>query len=272
MFLPGAVTRPRCRSESSDDMLSLLLPPCWTGRAFQPGLFLCAWACGPLPLELRCPPDMPPWDDRSPVDATPVQVTISTRKLRRDAILWDAILEPDETMVWSGRPDYGRKLHQAIGDERVLHGSIAVGIAVIWAVLPLLPEGGHVGQRAAIGICAVSTLLMLLFALAVAVGRTDHLGRVHYAVTDCRAIVCHDVKTLTLTRRARLICCALSQTFTYPISDTRPHASVRVGSEFARHPTRYSGVEPILFEQVADAEHVRSVLFAASEASARRGG
>jgi len=175
-------------------------------------------------------------------------------------------------LLWSGRPDHGRKLHQAIGDERVLHGSIAVGIAVIWAVPYLLPEGGTVGPTAAIWICAVSTLLLILFALAVAVGRTDHLGRAHYAVTDCRAIVCHDVKTLALTRRARLTCCALSHTFTYPISDTRPHASVRVGSEFARHPTLYAGVEPILFEQVAGAEHVRRILFAASEASAHREG
>jgi len=48
------------------------------------------------------------------------------------------ILEPDETLLWTGQPGYGRKLFQILGPERYWHLGLAGGIFALWASVPFI--------------------------------------------------------------------------------------------------------------------------------------
>ena len=38
-----------------------------------------------------------------------------------DHVELDEILEPEEHLIWSGLPGYGRRFPEAVGDERTIH-------------------------------------------------------------------------------------------------------------------------------------------------------
>ena len=100
--------------------------------------------------------------------------------------IWEAVLEPSELLLWTGRPARGLRLTQMAA------GMIAIAIAghgVLALVLfAVMPETGSppLGVLAILGIMSVALIAMpVLLALA----ETWMRDFLYYAVTDRRAVI-----------------------------------------------------------------------------------
>ncbi|SDF17476.1 hypothetical protein SAMN04488567_3566 [Limimaricola pyoseonensis] len=153
----------------------------------------------------------------------------------------------------------------------------------LWLTWPLIEDDGSLTKGDAIWVYGALTLGFLIAAFYLAAARSYLLDSLHYAVTDRRAIVRREGRNHVLASRAYLVSCEHSSEFPYHIAEGRPHPSLTVGALLSEDvvqpfgyglthpgwgPLRDRGVIPVLFEQIADAEAVRALLLATSDASA----
>lgn len=192
---------------------------------------------------------------------------------------WSKILEPGEQLLWTGRPDYGRRFFQVVGHERYWHLGHALGIVALWSVLPFLKEEK---AQDAVWFFGMVTLILLLLSVAIARFRADVLGSLYYAVTDRRAVVLRKGRNVFLRMRSYVASCPHRAAYPYAIIKGRPYDTVRVGSMLSEDvvqpyglgvfhdgwdPLRLRGIVPISFENIQDATGVHDAILKLAKAA-----
>ena len=196
---------------------------------------------------------------------------------------WYRILEPGEQLLWTGRPDYGRRFFQIVGHERYWHLGHALGIVALWGVLPFLKEDK---VQDAVWFFGMVTLILLLSSVVTARFRADILGSLFYAVTDRRAVVVRKGRNVFSRMRSYVVSCPHRATYPYAITKGRPYDTLRVGSMLSEdvvqpfgfglyhegwNPLKLRGISPISFENIHDATGVHeAILTLAKAANGRR--
>ncbi|WP_281968166.1 hypothetical protein [Roseovarius nanhaiticus] len=193
---------------------------------------------------------------------------------------WDRVLEKGERLLWTGRPEHGRRLWQVVGQEPVWYAGGAIAIAAMWGGVLFIRE-----ERAdMIILFSALTAIVLLAALFMVLQRQFVLSHLYYAITDRRAIICRRGRDVLLRDGLYFLFFAHDTDWTYPILPGRSLASVRVGTLLSENAVQpfgaglvHSGwpvlrgrtVTPALFENLPDARAVQRML---REAAARRAG
>ncbi|SIO42038.1 hypothetical protein SAMN05444722_2027 [Rhodovulum sp. ES.010] len=204
-----------------------------------------------------------------------LRVTISSLGPGDSEAGWDGYLSPTETLLWTGRPQYGRRIRDVVGAEKTWHIGLLAGAVAMWLTWPMIGDDAGVTATDALWVYGAVTLLFGLVSAYIVVTRAYVLGTLHYAVTDRRALVRREGRNHFLARRAFLVSSPLSPEFSCPVVEDRPYPSLTVGhllSEGVVQPLGYGlvhpgwgplrtlGVIPVLFEQVEDVDHVRRLL------------
>ena len=194
---------------------------------------------------------------------------------------WTLALDEGESLLWTGRPEYGRALLQMVGHEPVWYASIATGIVAMWIGLGVVPTEGPFGKSEAITLYAAVTAMFALGAAFMASQRQFVLSKLHYAITDRRAIICRRGRDVRLRDGLYFVFCPLDPGWPYPIFPGRPLSSIRVGSSLSEETAQPFGAGlahpgwpvlwgrinmPILFENITDAPALRERLLAAAAA------
>jgi len=194
---------------------------------------------------------------------------------------WTLALAEGEAVLWTGRPEHGRRFYQLTGQEPVLYASMVAGIAVMWGSLAVISFDGSFSRGEAVTIYAALTTMLFLFALWVAWERQFVLCNLYYALTDRRAIVCRRGRDWRLRDGLYFIGIPYDPGYAFPILPGRPYASLRVGSALSEDSVQpfgaglaHSGwpalrgrvLMPILFENISTARELREMLLAAIEA------
>jgi len=180
---------------------------------------------------------------------------------------WQDVLKDGEELLWSGRPEYGRKFMQFVGQEKIFYGSFVVGIVAIWiSFLFIEPDGRHNRTEAAWIFSALSIGFVAGF-YYMAATRSYVLSNLFYAITDQRAIVCRKGKNFRLSNRRYFLSFPYLATYSFPIFSGHPLSSIQVGSLLSEeivqpfghgltHPGwpvgQARGVIPVLFENIED--------------------
>ncbi len=139
------------------------------------------------------------------------------------------ILDPNEKLLWSGAPGYGRKLFQAVGDERKIHIFLLIASVVMWATLPFINADAEFGRFEAYWIYGAMTFAFVAFSFSIASQRHYVLFNLAYFVTDRRVIICRRGRNWRFGVRLYIVSCEHSATFPYSIVDSRPYPSLEVG-------------------------------------------
>ncbi len=139
------------------------------------------------------------------------------------------ILAPNEKLLWSGEPGYGRKFFQAVGDERKIHVFLLIASVVMWATIPFIDADAEFGRFDACWIYGAMTFAFVVFSFSIASQRHYVLYNLAYFVTDSRVIVCRRGRNWRLGVRLYLVSCEHSATFPYSIVDSRPYPSLEFG-------------------------------------------
>ena len=216
-----------------------------------------------------------------------MRVSISSQIPVGNGTGWKQFLEPGETLLWTGRPAYGRRVFEFIGAEKTWQLGLLLGTVAMWLTWPMIERDGARTADDAIWGYGAATLAFGLVAIYMATARAYVLGTLHYAVTDRRAIVRREGRNHFLANREFLVSCEHSQGFRFPIVPGLPYPSLTVGYLLSRdevqpfgyglthpgwHPLRARGVVPILFEQLENAGDVRDLLAATTSGAAHAGG
>ena len=182
------------------------------------------------------------------------------------------VLEPGETLLWSGRPEYGRKLFQFTKVERDFAKIAAVGTIAMWVTLVLIPS------QAMVPASWLYLFVTASFAAALgylAVGRSSVLSNFLYFVTDKRAIICRRGSNLYFAKRLYVVSCVHDRANPYAAVESRPMTSLQVGivplsdqlhpfGLVLRHPGQplLTGrvSTPVMFEYVEDAGGVLEII------------
>jgi len=195
---------------------------------------------------------------------------------------WSRILESGEQLMWTGRPDYGRRFFQIVGHERYWHLGHALAIVALWSVLPFLKDEK---AQDAVWFFGMVTMILLLLSVAIARFRADILGSLFYAVTDRRAVVLRKGRNVFLRMRSYVASCPHRETYLYAIIKGRPYDTVRVGSMLSVDvvqpfglglfhdgwdPLRLRGIVPISFENIQDAPRVHDAILTLAKAASMR--
>ena len=143
---------------------------------------------------------------------------------------FDDILEPDERLLWSGVPGYGRAFLEAVGDERKLHIAELVGLIIMWSTLFFIDPDADLGRVEAIWIYGAFTLAVVAVAFSMASQRHYVLNNLVYFVTDRRAIICRRGRNWRLGVRLYVVSCPHSATYPYELLPTRPYPSLQIGT------------------------------------------
>lgn len=198
---------------------------------------------------------------------------------------WSRYLGPGEVLLWSGQPDHGRRFREFSGIERTWQLVMLVGTILMWLTWPMIDEKQSPSATDAIWVYGAVTIVFALVAFYMATTRAYILSHLHYAVTNERAIVLRTGRNHLLAMRDYLISCWHAKDFPYGIVEGRPYSSLTVGFLLSEDvvqpfgyglthsgwsPLRVRGVIPVLFEQVKDANALRTLLFEASDSALAR--
>ncbi|WP_425078454.1 hypothetical protein [Ruegeria denitrificans] len=194
----------------------------------------------------------------------------------------EEILGPKERLLWSGRPGFGLKFFQAVGEERKLQIFVLVAFVALWATLPFIdadPEA-RFGRLKALFVYGIATLALLSFSAYLASQRQFVLSNLIYYVTDTRVIICRLGRNWRLSTRLFVVSCEHSKTFPYEVLPTRPYPSLRVGTLLSEqqvqflgfglshpgHPERFDrGVQPIFLDYLANSEQLLVMIRSCAE-------
>lgn len=138
------------------------------------------------------------------------------------------ILGPDEKLLWSGEPGYGRKFLQAVGDERKVHVFLLIASVVMWATIPFISTDAEFGRFEAYWIYGAMTFAFVAFSFGIAAQRQYVLFNLAYFVTNERVIVCRRGRNWRFGVRLYVVSCQHSATFPYSLVDSRPYPSLEV--------------------------------------------
>jgi hypothetical protein len=147
-----------------------------------------------------------------------------------DKLDLDDVLDPDERLLWSGRPGYGRSFLQAVGDERTIHIALLVGALVMFSTLFLMNAESRISRAEAAWVCGAVTLAFLACSFVLASQRQYVLYNLSYFVTDKRAIICRRGQNWRLAGRLYIVSCPHSGTYPYALIASRPYPSVQIGT------------------------------------------
>lgn len=136
-------------------------------------------------------------------------------------------LEPDETLLWSGNPCYGKDFFQIVGQERLMHICMLIGCIAMWASLVLIEP---TKQTTAASTFTFITILMVGASFFIAKSRQFVLKRLVYFATDRRAIVIRGDKSWQFASALHVISCVHSSEYLYKIVSGHPYPSLRIGS------------------------------------------
>ncbi|WOI58071.1 hypothetical protein [Palleronia sp. LCG004] len=150
----------------------------------------------------------------------------------------------------------------------------------MWLSMPFIDNNGTLERGDAIWVFGALSLAFGAISLLLASSRQYVLMNLFYAVTDRRAVVCRRGRDAFLRSRLYLVSCLHVWSFTYPIKDARPYPSLAIGSMLSEdavqpfglgltHPgwpmLQSRGINPILFENIREAEIVQDIILRQSE-------
>ncbi|WP_170428566.1 hypothetical protein [Ruegeria arenilitoris] len=183
----------------------------------------------------------------------------------------NAIVAPDERLIWSGHPEYGQNFLEPVGSERVIHIGLLLGTIAMWSSLFIIEPNDTFSRSDAIITFAVITIMFLAGSFGVAAHRQYVLQNLVYFVTDKRAIVCRYGRNWRLSSRIYVISCPHAATFPYEVIQSRPYPSLLIGTVLSEnqlqpfglglthpgHPLLWGDITiPIVFEYIADAQEL----------------
>ena len=186
------------------------------------------------------------------------------------------VLVPGERLIWSGRPAYGRRFFQPVGDEKVIHISLFVGALVMWSTLPFIQAHSSFGNRYAFWAFSAFSLLGLVKSAHLASQREYVLCHLLYFLTDQRAIICRRGLNWRLGARLYVVSCPHSYTYSYPVLATRPYPSLQVGTMFSFDQVQPFGLGlshpgqpilwgrtnmPVVFEYIPNANELKETIY-----------
>ncbi|MRU15035.1 hypothetical protein FDP25_06285 [Roseovarius sp. A21] len=187
----------------------------------------------------------------------------------------NTILDADEHVIWTGRPEYGRRFFQPIGAERTRLISMIFGALAMWSTLPFIPDNASFGRFDAIWVYSAASLAFLCTAMWSAHERQTVLCTLLYFVTNKRSIVCRRGRNWHAGTRLYVVSNAHSATYPYEIFATRPHPSLRVGTlldqqelnpfgfglSHSGQPVHWGALTvPVAFEQVPNAAELLAMI------------
>lgn len=196
----------------------------------------------------------------------------------------EELLELEERVLWSGAPDYGRKLFELRQNEKIVVICIAVGAVAMLLTLPFVPQGHGNSMRAAWAFLIVIAMLVC-FLVTNALDRKMLLSNLAYFVTDRRAIVVRAQKGLFRDGDVYVVSCRHSVEFPYSIRKNHPYASLRVGTLFDKERNRKALPDHVFderarlrplalstwttthveFENVREADYLRALIRSAAQ-------
>lgn len=196
----------------------------------------------------------------------------------------EGLLELDERVLWSGAPDYGRKLFELRQNEKIVAICIAVGAVAMLLALPFVPQGGGNLTRAAWVFLTVIAMLVCLW-VANALDRKLLLSNLAYFVTDRMAIIVRAQKGLFRYGDVYVVSCSHSVEFPYSIRKNHPYASLRLGTLFDKDRKRNAlpdqrfderarlrslapstwTTTPVEFENVREADYLHALIRSAAQ-------
>ncbi|WP_299418935.1 hypothetical protein [uncultured Shimia sp.] len=187
------------------------------------------------------------------------------------------ILADDEKVLWSGAPDFGKKLYEMAQTERVLGIGFAIGSVAMLSSLPFVSTkmGGWTIAAWVYG----AVIVVFFFALfAMAFDRQFVLSNQAYFVTDRRSIVLRLGRNWRLASRIYVVSCPHAKAFTYAVRRNHPYGCLRVGTLLDKDLVQPFGfglaqpgqpflhgrtLVPVEFENIREADYVRSLILAA---------
>ncbi|MFU8776282.1 MAG: hypothetical protein ACNA7M_01250 [Roseovarius sp.] len=191
------------------------------------------------------------------------------------------ILAPDERLLWTGRPEFGRGFFQPIGAERTYLIAMCVGAIVMWGTVPYISSTTTNALLNVYVVYGVASLVFALTAFVMASNRQYVLCNVLYLVTNKRAIVCRRGRNWRFGVRRYVVSNPHSVTYPYEISATRPFASLKIGALHDEQEIQPFGLGlshpgqpplwgkltvPVAFEQLSDASEVHDIIRASLRA------
>ena len=192
-------------------------------------------------------------------------------------IIWNKTRRSGETCVWCGRPEYGRRFHQVLGDESYLHwGTLIVALTTLLVILLLFLDGRWSGLWAA-SFATFLTATYGLYSYWIASSRQYVLSTLYYFVTEKRAYVCRSGKNHFLREKIYVASFDHKPTSLFPILDSRPYKSIQIGTLLSadamqpvgfglNHPGRpyleSRLLPPVTFENLKEAKNLRLTFIA----------
>lgn len=186
------------------------------------------------------------------------------------------LMKPGERPIWTGRPQYGLRLLQPVGAERINLLGMTVGVITIWAFYPTIVSQEVSGASVVAAIFGLFTLVFMLAVCIAASIRQHVLSTLFYVVTNQRSIVCRRGRNWHFGDRLYVLSCPHSVTYPYEITPTRPFPSMRVGTLLdpnelqpfgfgLKHPGQpmdwtFRHTVPVAFEQIPDAQELLDVI------------
>ncbi len=185
------------------------------------------------------------------------------------------ILSPEECLLWSGQPSYGRRFFQAVGDEPVIHMGLLVGIAVMWSSLYFIGPEAPLSRNTAVWTFSAFTIMFAAVSFFLASERHYVLCNLVYLVTDRRAIICRRGRNWRLSTRLYVISCPHSETYPYSVISSRPFPSLQVGTMLSQDQVQPFGLglshpgqpilwgritAPVVFEYVPNAQELLEMI------------
>lgn len=185
------------------------------------------------------------------------------------------ILNPGERLLWTGTPEYGRKLLQAVGYERTFHICVFVGVLFIWLTIPFIDDTGSRTRATAFWTFGGVTIVFLVLSFSLAEHRQFVLRNLAYFVTDKRVIICRRGRNWHFSDGTYVVSVPHAETYPYAVHLTRPFPSLLVGTLFSvdqvqpfgsglahagHSPLRNRTASPITLDYISDAETVLDLI------------
>lgn len=188
---------------------------------------------------------------------------------------FDTILEPGETVLWTGRPEYGLRVLELLGHERMLLAASLIGICVFAITYAFLPDPSGFAPWVMPAVFGFFSVVLLYSRFLDASIRQDVISSFMYVVTDRRAIVLRYAKNFRLKDRLYVVSTRHSAQFQTYIFQTKPHPSLRIGTLLSKDSVQPFGfglthpgqtpfwarvTKSVYFEQVSNAEALQAMI------------
>jgi len=184
------------------------------------------------------------------------------------------ILADGEKVLWSGAPDFGKKLFELAKTERLLAITCAIGAVAMLISLPFVGAKMD-GWTTAAWVYGAVIVVFLIALLGMAFDRQFVLSNQAYFVTDRRSIVLRLGRNWRFARRVYVVSCPHSKEFPYVVRQNRPYGCLRGGTLLDKDSVQPFGfglaqpgqpflhgrtLVPVEFDNIREADYVRSLI------------